>query len=326
MGHRRGGGEADGLADLAHRGRVAAPVDGVADDLQHAALALGEPVAVGAAVGEGAHRRRAARRCPVRPSRCACAGRPTSRWSPPRLLLAGCRCSRAGVRRENRSAERPPFQTGVRRFSPRRVASVGGRPVDIAQTFDSNSRSKGVASVSRSGGVVMGSVAQAVVEFDEAVQAPWRPPLAGATGRRGQLRAVPGPGTDARTAVVPDRPGGRRGGPRPPLPGTADAPARARRSGSAPAACRAGLPTCGRRPRSGSPGAPGGSAWCSAWPWGWSLGSWVGSVVAGDGERSAARGGEQRRRAAGRHAVVDRGLGLRRAGTTCERSSPTSAS
>lgn len=37
----------------------------------------------------------------------------------------------------------------------------------------------------------MGSVAQAVVEFDEAVQAPWRPPLAGGTGRQGRLRAVP---------------------------------------------------------------------------------------------------------------------------------------
>ncbi|MDT0276535.1 LysM peptidoglycan-binding domain-containing protein [Blastococcus goldschmidtiae] len=37
----------------------------------------------------------------------------------------------------------------------------------------------------------MGSVAQAVVEFDEAVQAPWRPPLAGGAGRQGRLRAVP---------------------------------------------------------------------------------------------------------------------------------------
>lgn len=39
----------------------------------------------------------------------------------------------------------------------------------------------------------MGSVAQAVVEFDEAVQAPWRPPLVGGSGPRGQLRAVPDP-------------------------------------------------------------------------------------------------------------------------------------
>ena len=37
----------------------------------------------------------------------------------------------------------------------------------------------------------MGGVAQAVVEFDEAVQAPWRPPLAGGAGQRGTLRAVP---------------------------------------------------------------------------------------------------------------------------------------
>lgn len=37
----------------------------------------------------------------------------------------------------------------------------------------------------------MGGVAQAVVEFDEAVQAPWRPPLAGGSGQRRTLRAVP---------------------------------------------------------------------------------------------------------------------------------------
>lgn len=37
----------------------------------------------------------------------------------------------------------------------------------------------------------MGGVAQAVVEFDEAVQAPWRPPLAGGSGQRRALRAVP---------------------------------------------------------------------------------------------------------------------------------------
>ena len=37
----------------------------------------------------------------------------------------------------------------------------------------------------------MGGVAQAVAEFDEAVQAPWRPPLAGGSGQRRPLRAVP---------------------------------------------------------------------------------------------------------------------------------------
>lgn len=51
----------------------------------------------------------------------------------------------------------------------------------------------------------MGSVAQAVVEFDEAVQAPWRPPLGQGSGRRGQLRAVPGPvrHTPARQTPAP---------------------------------------------------------------------------------------------------------------------------
>lgn len=69
----------------------------------------------------------------------------------------------------------------------------------------------------------MESVARAVVEFDEAVQAPWRPPLAGGSGRRGQLRAVPDPAR--RPGVV--RAGAGRGpagagvhGRRPPSPTT----------------------------------------------------------------------------------------------------------
>jgi nucleoid-associated protein YgaU len=57
----------------------------------------------------------------------------------------------------------------------------------------------------------MGSVAQAVVEFDEAVQAPWRPPLASGPGRRAQLRAVPDlPGRAGAPAAThgEGRPGG----------------------------------------------------------------------------------------------------------------------
>ncbi|SDF09738.1 LysM domain-containing protein [Blastococcus aurantiacus] len=48
----------------------------------------------------------------------------------------------------------------------------------------------------------MGGVAQAVVEFDEAVQAPWRPPLASGSGRVRTLRAVPdlAPRTPAASA------------------------------------------------------------------------------------------------------------------------------
>ncbi len=84
----------------------------------------------------------------------------------------------------------------------------------------------------------MGGVAQAVVEFDEAVQAPWRPPLAGASQRRGVLRAVPDlpPRAGAPTAMRPAaRPAadaaGRRGRPsanhvRRPAPGGAATPRR----------------------------------------------------------------------------------------------------
>ncbi len=51
----------------------------------------------------------------------------------------------------------------------------------------------------------MGSVAQAVVEFDESVQAPWRPPLAGTPVRRDRLRVVPEPARSGpvRTAGAP---------------------------------------------------------------------------------------------------------------------------
>ena len=55
----------------------------------------------------------------------------------------------------------------------------------------------------------MGSVAQAVLEFDEAVQVPWRPPLA---GRPVLLQAVPSTGghrphaTRAARLTVPDSP------------------------------------------------------------------------------------------------------------------------
>ncbi|WP_309232911.1 LysM peptidoglycan-binding domain-containing protein [Blastococcus sp. TML/C7B] len=126
-------------------------------------------------------------------------------------------------------------------------------------------------------------MAQAVVEFDEAVQAPWRPPLAGGPVRRGQLRAVPdqaGP----RVAVPPG-------------------------AGRSPA----GLPVHGRRPSAARPGRPLPSAPAARRPVpgrgverpaapalrltrrarrlgvvlglavGVVVGSWVGSVVSDDG-------------------------------------------
>jgi nucleoid-associated protein YgaU len=59
------------------------------------------------------------------------------------------------------------------------VVSGGFRrtcPVDIEQSFESNTRSM-VGGPGSGGGRVMGSVQQAVLEFDEEVQAPWRPRL-----------------------------------------------------------------------------------------------------------------------------------------------------
>ncbi len=68
----------------------------------------------------------------------------------------------------------------------------------------------------------MGGVAQAVVEFDEAVQAPWRPPLAGGSGQRRALRAVPDLLTRAGAGAVPTHAGRASvdvAGPRRRLPG-----------------------------------------------------------------------------------------------------------
>lgn len=130
----------------------------------------------------------------------------------------------------------------------------------------------------------MGSVAQAVVEFDEAVQAPWRPPLAGGSARRGQLRAVPDPArrSDAGRAGAGRRPAGPGvHGRRPPVPHT-----------------RRPLPA-GPGPRRPAPGcapefgvAPGLRLTRRARRLGVVLGlavgvvvgSWVGSVVSGGGD------------------------------------------
>jgi nucleoid-associated protein YgaU len=57
----------------------------------------------------------------------------------------------------------------------------------------------------------MGGVAQAVVEFDEAVQAPWRPPLAGGSGQRRALRAVPDLPTRVGAVTVSAHAGGPSG-------------------------------------------------------------------------------------------------------------------
>lgn len=141
----------------------------------------------------------------------------------------------------------------------------------------------------------MGSVAQAVVEFDEAVQAPWRPPLAGGAGRRGQLRAVPDPVR-------------RPAGPRPAASRAAATPAGVRRLPSTPAVrpARPARPA----PRVAPPGhgpvvpaAPGLRLTRRARRLGVVLGLAVG-VVVGSWVGSAVAGGEEGLRLAGDVSVV----------------------
>lgn len=113
----------------------------------------------------------------------------------------------------------------------------------------------------------MGSVARAVVEFDESVLAPWRPPLrAASTGRRAPLRAVPDP--------LPRRPVC----PRPVLAGPAPvegaAPLRRPRRPVGPVP----VPAVRLTRRARRLGAVLGLAV------GVALGSWVGSALSGDGE------------------------------------------
>ena len=139
----------------------------------------------------------------------------------------------------------------------------------------------------------MGGVAQAVVEFDEAVQAPWRPPLAGGSGQRAGAARGAGPavpqrrpgGVAARRADVgrtPPDAGGRRAtrcaGPfrpaRRPLAVRPSRPGRrrpARPGGPADASCataRRGARS-GRRVSRSAPGwgrrSPGATRAASAW-------------------------------------------------------------
>ena len=141
----------------------------------------------------------------------------------------------------------------------------------------------------------MGGVAQAVVEFDEAVQAPWRPPLAGGSGQRRALRAVPDLPTRVGNVTVSPHAGRSSG----------DAAARGRRpSGNQ---VRRPVPAGTSTPR--RPAAPGRAVDVRPLPVrltrrarrlgvvfgltvGVALGSWVGSAVAGGDESGLRLAGE----------------------------------
>lgn len=122
----------------------------------------------------------------------------------------------------------------------------------------------------------MGSVAQAVVEFDEAVLAPWRPPLAGSAGRRGQLRAVPdavrGPGAAGRALSQGPAVHRRREPAQPRRAAPAGPPRR-----TPPVRTDEWAPALRLTRRARRLGAVLGLAV------GVALGSWVGSAVAGEG-------------------------------------------
>ncbi len=143
----------------------------------------------------------------------------------------------------------------------------------------------------------MGSVAQAVVEFDEAVQAPWRPPLAAAGGRRGQLRVVP----DApRRPVGPTSGAGRvPAGVRTVRPRPASAPVRR----PAPAGHPEGPRATPRRVPGAPAVAPGLRLTRRARRLGVVLGLAVG-VVVGSWVGSAVSGGDSGLRLAGEAGVV----------------------
>ena len=139
-------------------------------------------------------------------------------------------------------------------------------------------------------------MAQAVVEFDEAVQAPWRPPLAGRSERLRTLRAVPD--LAPRAGAVPMSTHARRVG--------ADAPAQRRRPvGNA---LRRPVPGVTASPR--RPAVPGRAVDVPVAPGvrltrrarrlgvvlglavGIAVGSWVGSAVAGEDEGGLRLAGE----------------------------------
>lgn len=142
----------------------------------------------------------------------------------------------------------------------------------------------------------MGGVAQAVVEFDEAVQAPWRPPLAGGSGQRRALRAVPD---------LPSRTGTPTG---PPHAGRSSADAVVGRRRPAAHQVRRPVPAGTTTPR--RPAVPGRGVDVRPAPGvrltrrarrlglvlgltvGVALGSWVGSVVAGGEEGGLRLAGE----------------------------------
>ena len=190
------------------------------------------------------------------------------------------------------------------------------RAVDIEHAFESNRRSIAARAVDGTGGQVMGCVQQAVLEFDEEVQAPWRP----------RLVSVPD-AADPPARPVERRPSRRSpsrvGVCRPPAPprGRAPWPRRAAvRAGLAPGASPA---RSGRsaRPASGRPRSTRLRLTRRARRLAVVLalcGGRGARLVAGLARRRAARARpapgrrEQRGRAAGRHAVVDRGVGGRR--------------
>ena len=142
----------------------------------------------------------------------------------------------------------------------------------------------------------MGGVAQAVVEFDEAVQAPWRPPLAGRSGQPRTLRAVPD---------LPSHVGGPAGSP---SIGRSSVDAAGRRRRPSGNQVRRSVPAGPTSPR--RPAVPGRAVQPRPVPGvrltrrarrlglvlgltvGVALGSWVGSAAAGSDEGGLRLAGE----------------------------------
>jgi hypothetical protein len=163
------------------------------------------------------------------------------------------------------------------------------RPVDIEQPFESNTRSMVVRELRSGGGRAMGNVQQAVLEFDEEIQAPWRPrlvvvpetpdvastraplshPSRRSPSRVGVCRPPASPAGPGRQAIA--RPAGRRTAPAlatPPQPSVVRRPATPRPNGAR--AVRLRLTRRARR-----------LAVVLALAGGVALGSWLGPLVGG---------------------------------------------
>jgi nucleoid-associated protein YgaU len=167
-------------------------------------------------------------------------------------------------------------------------------PVDIEQQFESNRCS---TDSTGEGGQVMGCVQQAVLDFDDEIQAPWRPRLVAVAGGgdAASVRALrPHPSGRSSSRVGVCRPSESSATPAAPVrPGTSGAGERtgAARTRVTAAGVSSARPARARRPIAGSPAAARVRltrrarrlAVVLTLAAGVAIGSWLGPLIAGAG-------------------------------------------